>query len=149
MRHVRSTGTRHPRANMTGSGGSCLGTLSGPDRWYNTHPRLPGSTTTHAHHLDQATVGATVPYQTLCWCVPLSAYQRNASDRPAVAQGAPDMEAQTERVATQPVEGQVLTPDWVKEAVFYHIFPDRFASSSRVVKPPNLEPWEVPPTTHG
>ena len=31
------------------------------------------------------------------------------------------MEAQTERVATQPVEGQVLTPDWVKEAVFYHM----------------------------
>ena len=59
------------------------------------------------------------------------------------------MEAQTERGATQPVEGQVLTPDWVKEAVFYHIFPDRFATSSRVEKPPNLEPWEAPPTRHG
>src|SRR5919197_1222814 len=43
----------------------------------------------------------------------------------------------------------VLTPDWVKDAVFYQIFPDRFATSSRVEKPPNLEPWEAPPTTHG
>ena len=59
------------------------------------------------------------------------------------------MEAQTEIVATQPVESQVLTPDWVKEVVFYHIFPDRFATSSHVEKPPNLEPWEAPPTTHG
>src|SRR5215510_11114099 len=59
------------------------------------------------------------------------------------------MEKRTEMVATQPVEGHVLTPDWVKDAVFYHIFPDRFAISSRVEKPPNLEPWEAPPTRHG
>jgi hypothetical protein len=59
------------------------------------------------------------------------------------------MEAQTEIGAMQPVEGQVLTPDWVKEAVFYHIFPDRFATSRRVAKPPNLEPWEAPLTRHG
>ena len=59
------------------------------------------------------------------------------------------MEERTELGATQPVEGHVLTPDWVKDAVFYHIFPDRFATSSRVEKPPNLEPWEAPPTTHG
>jgi len=59
------------------------------------------------------------------------------------------VEERTEIVATQPVEVQVLTPDWVKDAVFYQIFPDRFATSSRVEKPPNLEPWEAPPTTHG
>ena len=59
------------------------------------------------------------------------------------------MEARTGIVATQPVEGPVRTPDWVKEAVFYHIFPDRFATSIRVEKPPTLEPWEAPPTTHG
>jgi neopullulanase len=59
------------------------------------------------------------------------------------------MEAHTAIVAPQPVERPVLTPDWVKEAVFYHIFPDRFATSSRVAKPPNLEPWEAPPTRHG
>ena len=59
------------------------------------------------------------------------------------------MEAQTERSATHPVERPVLTPEWVKDAVFYHIFPDRFATSRRVEKPTNLEPWEAPPTTHG
>src|SRR5258708_1884011 len=63
--------------------------------------------------------------------------------------GAQDVEEWPEIVATQPVEGHVLTPDWVKDAVFYHIFPDRFATSIRVEKPPTLEPWEAPPTTHG
>jgi neopullulanase len=41
------------------------------------------------------------------------------------------------------------TPDWVRDAVFYQIFPDRFASSPRVPKPGPLEPWDAPPTTHG
>lgn len=41
------------------------------------------------------------------------------------------------------------TPDWVKDAVFYQIFPDRFAKSDRVPKPNNLEPWESPPTLYG
>jgi cyclomaltodextrinase len=40
-------------------------------------------------------------------------------------------------------------PDWVADAVFYQIFPDRFASSERVVKPGPLEPWDAPPTPHG
>ena len=41
------------------------------------------------------------------------------------------------------------TPEWVKDAVFYQIFPDRFASSERLEKPGNLEPWDSPPTPHG
>lgn len=41
------------------------------------------------------------------------------------------------------------TPDWVKDAVFYQIFPDRFARSSRVTKPANLEAWDSPPTVYG
>ena len=41
------------------------------------------------------------------------------------------------------------TPEWVRDAVFYQIFPDRFASSERVPKPGPLEPWDAPPTTHG
>lgn len=40
-------------------------------------------------------------------------------------------------------------PSWVKDAVFYQIFPDRFARSSRVDKPAHLEPWDSPPTVHG
>ena len=43
----------------------------------------------------------------------------------------------------------VDTPAWVRDAVFYQIFPDRFASSERVAKPGPLEPWDSPPTTHG
>jgi glycosidase len=43
----------------------------------------------------------------------------------------------------------VVTPEWVKDAVFYQIFPDRFARSERVVKPDNLEPWDAPPTSYG
>jgi len=41
------------------------------------------------------------------------------------------------------------TPAWVRDAVFYQIFPDRFARSSRVAKPGPLEPWDAPPTTFG
>ena len=41
------------------------------------------------------------------------------------------------------------TPAWVRDAVFYQIFPDRFASSERVPKPGPLEPWDTPPTTYG
>jgi len=41
------------------------------------------------------------------------------------------------------------TPRWVRDAVFYQIFPDRFAASDRVPKPGHLEPWADPPTLHG
>jgi neopullulanase len=41
------------------------------------------------------------------------------------------------------------TPAWVREAVFYQIFPDRFAASDRVHKPGALEPWDSPPTSKG
>jgi len=41
------------------------------------------------------------------------------------------------------------TPAWVRDAVFYQIFPDRFAHSARVQKPGPLEPWDSPPTQHG
>jgi glycosidase len=41
------------------------------------------------------------------------------------------------------------SPAWVRDAVFYQIFPDRFALSARVPKPGPLEPWDAPPTVHG
>jgi cyclomaltodextrinase / maltogenic alpha-amylase / neopullulanase len=44
---------------------------------------------------------------------------------------------------------QAKTPDWVKDAIIYQIFPDRFAKSAQVVKPHNIEPWDTPPTTLG
>jgi len=40
-------------------------------------------------------------------------------------------------------------PAWVTDAVFYQIFPDRFARSDRVPKPARLEAWDTPPTRHG
>ena len=40
-------------------------------------------------------------------------------------------------------------PEWVADAVFYQIFPDRFAASPRAEKPGPLEAWDSPPTTHG
>jgi len=44
---------------------------------------------------------------------------------------------------------QVSTPDWVKDAVFYQIFPDRFAKSDQIVHPNILEPWDSEPTVLG
>lgn len=41
------------------------------------------------------------------------------------------------------------TPDWVKDAIFYQIFPDRFARSQAVPKPSSLQPWGAPTTIHG
>ena len=43
----------------------------------------------------------------------------------------------------------IETPAWVSDAIFYQIFPDRFARSERVPKPSNLEPWDTPPSRHG
>ncbi len=48
---------------------------------------------------------------------------------------------------------QVQTPDWVKHAVFYQIFPDRFARTQQQPLPPTmqvpLESWDTPPTGNG
>jgi len=48
---------------------------------------------------------------------------------------------------------QIKTPEWVKHAVFYQIFPDRFARSqqpqSKVANSIPLEPWDAPPTLQG
>lgn len=49
---------------------------------------------------------------------------------------------------------EVVTPEWVKDAVFYQIFPDRFAKSDRfgvngyLPKPQKLQAWGEPPTFH-
>ncbi|HEX9879237.1 MAG TPA: glycoside hydrolase family 13 protein [Candidatus Binatia bacterium] len=41
------------------------------------------------------------------------------------------------------------TPEWVRDAVFYQIFPDRYAPSTRVAKAGNLEAWDSLPTDRG
>ncbi|KYC37923.1 alpha-amylase [Scytonema hofmannii PCC 7110] len=48
---------------------------------------------------------------------------------------------------------QIQTPDWVKHAVFYQIFPDRFAKSKqlrkRLLRSASWEDWEAMPTLQG
>ena len=41
------------------------------------------------------------------------------------------------------------TPEWVRDAIFYQIFPDRFARSLTVPKPGRLDEWGATPTYHG
>ena len=43
----------------------------------------------------------------------------------------------------------IETPAWVRDAVFYQVFPDRLARSGRVQSPGELEPWDATPTVHG
>ena len=40
-------------------------------------------------------------------------------------------------------------PAWVQDAVFYQIFPDRFANGDPANDPPNVQPWGSPPTISG
>ena len=41
------------------------------------------------------------------------------------------------------------TPDWVRDAIFYQIYPDRFAKSLTLDKPSYLDAWGSPPTPAG
>jgi neopullulanase len=41
------------------------------------------------------------------------------------------------------------TPAWVRDAVFYQVFPDRLERSGRVPRPGEWEAWEATPTVHG
>ena len=41
------------------------------------------------------------------------------------------------------------TPYWLPDAIFYQIFPDRFANGDTSTDPVNLQKWGAPPTLHG
>lgn len=45
----------------------------------------------------------------------------------------------------------IKTPDWVKHAIFYQIYPDRFARGQRIRHPRGLQfkPWGSPPEEQG
>jgi cyclomaltodextrinase len=45
--------------------------------------------------------------------------------------------------------GSALPPSWVRDAVFYQVFPDRFVRSGRVMPNARFEDWNAPPTRHG
>jgi glycosidase len=55
----------------------------------------------------------------------------------------------TDHIHEQTPDGPVETPDWVRDAIFYQIFPDTFARSERVSKPGGLVPWDDLPGPHG
>ncbi len=40
---------------------------------------------------------------------------------------------------------EFTTPDWVKHAVFYQIFPERFAKGDPAIDPEHVQPWGTPP----
>ena len=46
-------------------------------------------------------------------------------------------------------EGFMAVPYWVQDAIFYQIFPDRFANGDPDNNPPNVQPWGSPPTIWG
>ncbi len=43
----------------------------------------------------------------------------------------------------------MTTPYWVQDAIFYQIFPDRFANGDPENDPPNVQAWGAAPTIHG
>ena len=43
----------------------------------------------------------------------------------------------------------MTTPYWVQDAIFYQIFPDRFANGDTSNDPPNVQKWGTPPTIWG
>src|SRR4051812_43859810 len=53
------------------------------------------------------------------------------------------------RIATERPVPDPQTPEWVRDAVFYLIFPDRFARSLSVPKPGRIDPWGATPTWYG
>jgi cyclomaltodextrinase len=43
----------------------------------------------------------------------------------------------------------MTTPYWVQDAIFYQIFPDRFANGDPSLNPPNVQKWGAQPTPWG
>ena len=41
-----------------------------------------------------------------------------------------------------------VTPEWARHAVFYQIFPDRFANGDPSNDPENVQPWGTTPNLH-
>jgi cyclomaltodextrinase len=42
----------------------------------------------------------------------------------------------------------MTVPNWVQDAIFYQIFPDRFADGDTANNPPNVRPWNSLPTNY-
>lgn len=60
-----------------------------------------------------------------------------------------DLSVRPERPIFGTEPGEVDTPAWVADTIFYQIFPDRFAKSEAPEKPSGIESWDSDPTTYG
>ena len=105
---------------------------------FNRPERLRAETVAHIRAVAAELAYAADPAARL-----LALRRVHAADVPGAAAVARDTAA---AAGLTPVDG---APAWVRDAVFYQIFPDRFAPSERVPKPGYLEPWASPPTAHG
>lgn len=47
---------------------------------------------------------------------------------------------------TQQPPAPATAPDWLADAVFYQIFPERFANGNASLDPPGVVPWDAQPT---
>ena len=54
-----------------------------------------------------------------------------------------------DRWTLDPAMARFKTPEWAHGAVIYQIFPDRFANADPLTDPPDVEPWDGPPTSRG
>ncbi len=54
----------------------------------------------------------------------------------------------THMISPQPTPETSATPDWLADAIFYQIFPDRFANGDHALDPSDVEPWGNEPTAH-
>jgi glycosidase len=56
-------------------------------------------------------------------------------------------DAHEESIAAMPEQpAPFVTPEWVRHAIFYQIFPDRFANGDPSNDPENVQPWGTAPT---
>lgn len=53
-----------------------------------------------------------------------------------------------ETVVAERINATTFVPAWAKDAIFYQIFPERFANGDPSNDPPNVEPWGGEPKVH-
>ena len=56
---------------------------------------------------------------------------------------------QLNNLQTTSIRDTMSVPEWVQDAIFYQIFPDRFANGNPDNDPPNVMKWGAPPTSWG
>lgn len=73
----------------------------------------------------------------------ISTAASECASAPAGTPGRPGVRADRER------SGGLRGPDWVKDAIFYQVFPDRFRDGDPSNNPPGSEPWGSQPKNDG